>query len=79
MEQGEKNRGFYEQKLRELARVQALVGDADLIETSLRFITTHPANMVVIPGATRPEQVLSNAGAGAEKLEPSLYEQLLRL
>ena len=61
----------------EIAR--GATGDADLVETSLRFITSHPAGMVVIPGATKPEQVLSNAAAGSAMLEDTLYERLLAL
>jgi aryl-alcohol dehydrogenase-like predicted oxidoreductase len=77
--QGGDKRDFYEQKLKDLECIKQVVGEADLIETSLRFITTHSADMVVIPGATKPGQVLSNAAAGAEKLDAELYQMLIEL
>lgn len=74
---GESNRNFYEERLEKLERVKQAAGDVDLVETALRFITKHPANMVVIPGATKPYQVVSNAAAGAATLDDDLYQRLL--
>ena len=75
---GEK-RGEYEELIRQFEDIRQVIGEADLIETALRFIITHPANMVVIPGATTTSQVESNAAAGADRLDPDLYEKLLDL
>lgn len=72
-------RNQYEDVIRQFDEVRKVIGDNDLIETALRFITTHPANMVVIPGATKPSQVRSNAAAGADTLDPDVYEKLLSL
>jgi aryl-alcohol dehydrogenase-like predicted oxidoreductase len=74
---GGDKREFYEQQLAKLDAIRKIIGSRDLVETSLRFITRHPANMVVIPGATSPGQVTSNAKAGAAQLEDDLYQTLL--
>ncbi|MCC5843542.1 MAG: aldo/keto reductase [Verrucomicrobia bacterium] len=74
--QGGAQRAFYEDRLQALGRMQEVAGQKNLTETALRFILSHPAGMVLIPGATRPEQVLQNAAAGAATLPPELYERL---
>jgi aryl-alcohol dehydrogenase-like predicted oxidoreductase len=76
---GGANRDYYEGQLAKLAKVREVAGNADLVETSLRFITTHPADMVVIPGATKPQQAVSNAAAGAQTLDDDLYQRLLAI
>jgi aryl-alcohol dehydrogenase-like predicted oxidoreductase len=40
----------------------------DLATTALRYVISHAAAPVAIPGATRPEQARTNAVAGAETL-----------
>jgi aryl-alcohol dehydrogenase-like predicted oxidoreductase len=76
---GGDKRGDYEQRMRALEKIKAEVGDADLVETALWFIISHPANMVVIPGATRPAQVISNADAGKDTLDADTMERLAKL
>jgi aryl-alcohol dehydrogenase-like predicted oxidoreductase len=76
---GGDKRDFYEERLRRLAELQSVVKERDLVETSLRFLMGHPANLVAIPGATRPSQVLANAAAGAEDPDPELYRTLRNL
>jgi len=76
---GGDRRDYFVKQLDKLQRVRDTIGDADLVETSLRFLIRHPANMVVIPGATRPGQALQNAAAGAIALEEDLYERLRAL
>ena len=76
--QGESGRQGYERMLEKLETVKAAVGDdAGLVETALRFVISHEANPVVIPGATHPDQVKGNAAAGEALLEDALYQKLL--
>jgi len=72
-----KQRAHFERQLDKLDTLKHTIGDRDMIETSLRFITRHPADMVVIPGATTPAQARANAAAGAEQMQQELYEALL--
>ena len=49
----------------------------DMVEFSLRWILDHPQVSCIIPGASRKEQVLSNARASAlESLPKDLHERL---
>ncbi|MBT7097637.1 aldo/keto reductase, partial [Candidatus Poribacteria bacterium] len=74
---GESGRPGYEAMLARLAAVrEALGSDADLVETALRFLTSHESNPVAIPGATRPSQAVSNAAAGAALLDAAEYQKL---
>jgi len=50
--------------------------DSKLVETALRYVISHKSNPVVIPGATKVEQVIDNARAGTALLEEDLYEKL---
>ena len=76
---GGAQREAYERKLEDLRRIQEAMDETDLSQTALRFVIRHPANMVVIPGATRPDQVIANAAAGAELLDDERYRRLLGL
>ena len=74
---GKEDREEYEGMLERLDVVRGVVGDdSKLVETSLRYVTTHASHPVVIPGATKVAQVESNATAGAELLDDALYEKL---
>ena len=46
--------------------------DGDMLTTALRYVISHPANPVAIPGAKSPEQAEMNAAAG----EPMTAEEL---
>ena len=77
---GESGREGYERMLARLEKVREAVGDdAKLVETALRFVLAHPANPVVIPGATKPAQVVTNAAAGAALLDDAVYQKLCAL
>lgn len=53
----------YEQGLRAVAELKKLFGTEDLIPYALRWILMQEAVSVVIPGASRPEQVRANVKA----------------
>ena len=66
--------------------IQLVDGLRDLIpagtsmaQLALRFILDHPAVTVVIPGASRPQQVADNAAAsGLPPLPQALHQRLAR-
>ena len=77
---GESGREDYESLIARFEKVRAAVGDdARLVETALRFIISHDADPVVIPGATHPDQVRANAAAGRGLLDDALYRKLSAL
>lgn len=52
-------------------------GGMSMAQMSLRWILDHPAVTTIIPGASRPEQVKSNASAAAlPPLSPDLHKKL---
>ena len=66
--------------LGQLVAVRDAIGpDADIVDTALRFVTSHESNPVVIPGATRPSQAVGNATAGSALLDDALYDKLRAL
>lgn len=74
---GKSDRPGYEGMLDRLEVIREAVGDdSKLVETSLRYVISHKSNPVVIPGATKVAQVVSNAEAGAELMDDALYEKL---
>jgi len=73
---GNSGRGEFEQKLAKVEKVKAAVGDANLVTTALRYVISHEAAPVAIPGATKPEQAGANAKAGDATLT---HEQLAEL
>lgn len=74
---GESGREDYERMIAKLEKVREPIGDdSKLVETSLRFIISHEANPVAIPGATSPDQVKANALAGETLLDDALYGRL---
>ncbi|MBT3275292.1 MAG: aldo/keto reductase [Spirochaetales bacterium] len=68
-------RDVFEEKLSKLSTVQSKTSD-DLVTTGLRYVISHAAAPVAIPGATRPEQAISNAAAGAEVLDAEALQNL---
>lgn len=52
---------------------------AEMVQMALRYVISHPAVSVVIPGAKSPEQAVTNAGAGAEVLGEDVVAKLRNL
>lgn len=59
--------------------VDCVGDDSRLVETALRFVISHASHPVVIPGATKPDQVKGNAVAGSALMEDAVYEALKAL
>ncbi len=51
----------------------------EMVQMALRYVISHPAVSVVIPGAKSPEQAKTNAGAGSEVLGDDLIAKLRAL
>ena len=51
----------------------------EMVQMALRYVISHPAVSVVIPGAKSPEQAAMNAAAGSEVLSDDLVEKLREL
>ena len=74
---GQLDRKKYEEMLDKLEAIREAIGDdSKLVETALRYVISHGSNPVVIPGATKVEQVIDNARAGANLLDEDLYRKL---
>ena len=74
---GQSDREEYEDMLDKLEAIRQTIGDdSKLVETALRYVISHKSNPVVIPGATKVEQVIDNARAGAALLDEDLYRKL---
>ena len=50
-----------------------------MVTTALRYVISHPANPVAIPGAKSPEQAKSNALAGYKSLSAHEVQSLKNL
>ena len=75
-----KHREQYEEKIAHVERIKSILPEPmSLSELALGFILKHSANMCVIPGATRPEQVQANAAAAQTLIPDELYQSLLDL
>jgi len=61
---GGDNRAEFQEKIARVEQIKSAIGDADLVTTALRYVVSHPAGPVAIPGATSPAQAESNANAG---------------
>ena len=51
----------------------------EMVQMALRYVISHPAVSVVIPGAKSPEQATTNAAAGSEVLDEATIEKLKSL
>ncbi len=69
-------RDQFERMLDTVSRVREATGRADgsLAEVALRFVLSHPAVTLAIPGAKDAAQARSNAAAGAEALDEGALE-----
>lgn len=74
--EGGSAREVYLQKMDRLDRVCEVAGKENLVQTSLRYILSHPVSPVVIPGAKSPDQARANAKAGSACLDDELYARL---
>lgn len=70
-----------EKLARKLAKVEQLKATvqpgAEMVTNALRFVISHPAMPVAIPGAKSPEQAKANALAGDTLLTPEERQQLV--
>ena len=64
----------YETGLQAVEELKAVFGTGDLAATAIRWVLMHPEVSVVIPGASRAEQVRSNVKAA--ELEPLTEAQM---
>jgi aryl-alcohol dehydrogenase-like predicted oxidoreductase len=66
--------------LEKLAMVETLKGNLDagdnLVETGLKYVISHPANPVAIPGATSVQQATLNARAGESVLSDEMIRKI---
>ncbi len=77
---GESGRKEYEQLLEKLNNVrEAIDSDADIVTTALRYVISHPAAPVVIPGATSVSQAENNAKIGEHLLTAETLQALQAL
>ncbi len=74
------HREEYEALLAKLEKVKKIVGsDTDLVTTALRYVISHTAAPVAIPGATSVKQAEKNAKIGQELLSHELLSALQTL
>ena len=73
---GEIDREGYEKKIQKLERIRKIVPLDDIPETAIRYVISGGDNIVAIPGATKVEQVLSNARAGNRLLDKKILDIL---
>lgn len=77
---GGENRDEFLEYISAVERVQdALDPATDLVSTALRYVASHPAAPVVVPGATTPDQAVQNARAGDRLLAEDRRQELRRL
>ena len=75
--EGGSDRDEFERKLSKVERVRDALGpDEDLVSTALQYVTSHPVDPVVIPGATSPAQAVENARVGGETLDEERRREL---
>lgn len=73
---GGSGRAGFEERLVKVDTVREALAGADMAETAVKYVLSHPMNPVAIPGATSAEQARRNAEAGASNLPPDLYDKL---
>lgn len=75
--EGGDRREEFEEKLANAERIQeALEPDEELVPTALRYAMSHPADPVIIPGATTPAQAVQNATVGDRLLDDERRREL---
>ncbi|MFH1085453.1 MAG: aldo/keto reductase [Chloroflexota bacterium] len=74
---GGRQRASYEADLAAVERLKGVVAPGQaMVTAALRYVTSHPALPVAIPGAKSPEQARMNAAAGAEALSDAELARL---
>lgn len=75
--------GRREQYQREVAAVERLKGTlapgGEMVTAALRYVISHPAAPVAMPGAKSPEQARTNAAAGERELTADALASLRAL
>jgi myo-inositol catabolism protein IolS len=67
----------YEEMIERVGRFKSVLRESmSLSELALGFVLKHSANMCIVPGATRPEQVHANAAAAQSLIPDELYQSL---
>jgi aryl-alcohol dehydrogenase-like predicted oxidoreductase len=67
--EGESGREGFEQDIAQVDKLRAsLQPGQEMVTTALRYVISHPAAPVAIPGAKSPEQATMNAAAGERTL-----------
>ncbi|MCD6365547.1 MAG: aldo/keto reductase [Planctomycetes bacterium] len=72
---GAEGREAFKAKLAKVEKIRQVAGD-DMVTTALRFVVSHPAAPVAIPGATSVAQATANAAAGDELLSEEQCQAL---
>lgn len=77
---GQPGRAQFEAAVKQVERLKTKIRPGEeLVTSALRYVISHPANPVAIPGAKSPEQARMNAAAGERLLSPDELEQLRAL
>jgi aryl-alcohol dehydrogenase-like predicted oxidoreductase len=67
-------------KLAKIERLKtSLAPGKEMVRAALQFVTSHPCQPVIIPGAKSPEQAVMNAQAGDSTLSADERSALIRL
>lgn len=77
---GETGRDGFEKDIAQVEKLkQVLQPGNEMVTAALRYVISHPAMPVAIPGAKSPEQAAMNAAAGAQALSTDEIEELAGL
>jgi aryl-alcohol dehydrogenase-like predicted oxidoreductase len=77
---GEPGRAGFEQDIAQVERLKQVLQPGDeMVTAALRYVISHPATPVAIPGAKSPAQAAMNAAAGAQTLSTDEIEELVGL
>jgi aryl-alcohol dehydrogenase-like predicted oxidoreductase len=77
---GGARREDYEAKIAQVENLKERFEPGDeMVTAALRYVISHPANPVAIPGAKSPKQAAMNAAAGGELFSPEELAELRAL
>ena len=74
--EGGKQREFFEKQVKITEEISKIVPAEKMIDTALKYVISHSAVPVAIPGAKSAAQAAQNAAAGASLLDAGLYAKL---
>ena len=78
--EGESDRGSFEQDIAQVDKLRgSLQPGQEMVTTALRYVISHPAAPVAIPGAKSPAQAAMNAAAGERTLSEQAVAELRAL